>query len=154
MKTKYWLYVFIWLLILIVLSSDFFSYFATRKITKGIFLLVNPDMHIRTILKFHEFIRKALHVINYAILSWLLLCAFVKSFAPIPKWTTKIAILCVLICIFFSVTDEWRQSFTNMRTSRLLDIYLDTGGAVLTQLVCFLIFTSKNRSKHPQIQAQ
>jgi VanZ family protein len=154
MKSKYWLYVFVWLLILIILSSDFFSYFATRKIIKSLFLFFNPDVHIRTILKFHEFSRKALHIMNYAFLSWLLLCAYAKSFAPIPKWTTKIAILCVLICVCFSVADEWRQSFTSMRTSRLLDICLDTGGAVLTQILCFLIFTFKNKSKNSQTLAQ
>lgn len=140
MKSKYWFYVLVWLVILIVLSSDYFSYVSTRKLIKSLMLFFNPDVGIRTILKVHEFLRKALHVFNYAILSWLLLCAFLKTFKPIPKWTWKTALICVGICICLSATDEWRQSFSSMRTSRVLDIYLDTSGAVLAQVIALIAF--------------
>lgn len=137
---RYWFYVFVWILILAILSSDYFSYYATRKIAKAIFEFFNPDVQIRTILKFHEIIRKALHVINFAVLSWLLLCAIVQSLNPISKWTIKAGLFCILICILYSITDEWRQSFTVFRTSSLRDIYLDTSGAILTQLGCWIAF--------------
>ena len=149
MKTKYWLYVFVWLLILLVLSSDSFSYHATRKIIKGLFEFFNPEVHIRTVLKFHEFLRKTLHVVNYAILSWLILCAWARSFKPISKWTPTVSLGIIFFCMLYSASDEWRQSFSDVRTSRVLDVFLDTGGAILTQLICWFIYSFK---KPPQIE--
>lgn len=147
MKSKYWLYVVVWLLILMVLSSDSFSYHATRKLTKGLFEFFNPDVQLRTILKFHEFLRKALHVINYATLSWILICAFVKSFNPVPLWKFRWSAFSILICVIFSISDEWRQSFSPYRTSRLLDVYLDSSGACLTQVVIYILYRLDIRKK-------
>ncbi len=139
MNKKYTLYVLLWLVIMIILSSDSFSYGATRKIIKSLFLYFDPNVSIRTILKFHEFVRKALHVINFAILSWLILCAWLQSARPISKWTAKVGIACVAICILYSISEEWRQSFSHVRTPRVLDIFLDAGGAILTQGICFVL---------------
>jgi VanZ family protein len=154
MKTKYWLYVFVWVLILAILSSDSFSYLATRRVTIGIIHFFDSGASLHSILKFHEIMRKVLHVVNYAALSWLLLCAFVNSFQPTSKWTRKIALLCILCCLFYSVVDEWRQSFSHVRTSRLFDVYLDTGGAILTQLICLLFYTGQKRQRAAQTHAQ
>lgn len=150
MRTKYWLYVVVWLLILLVLSSDSFSYHATRNLTKGLFEFFNPDVQLRTILKFHEILRKALHVINYAILSWLLLCAWARSFNPIPRWTATVAMGIIFFCMIYSASDEWRQSFSSVRTSRVLDVFLDTGGAILTQLICFVVYRVQKSNLQPQ----
>jgi VanZ family protein len=143
MRSKYWLYVVVWLLILLVLSSDSFSYNATRKITKGLFEFFNPNVQLRTILTFHEFLRKTLHVLNYAFLSWLLLCAWARSFHPISKWRGTVAMGIIFFCAIYSASDEWRQSFSNVRTSRVLDVFLDTGGAILTQLICWIVYQVK-----------
>ncbi len=145
MKTKYTLYVFLWLLIMVVLASDSFSYYATRKIVKGLFLYADPNISIRTILKFHEFIRKSCHVLNFAVLSWLILCAWAQNVKPLFKWTPKAAFFIVLICLMYSISEEWRQSFTQYRTPRILDIFLDLGGATITQLICWLIVRVKQR---------
>lgn len=132
-------YVLIWLIILSVLSSDFFSYYATRKLVKDIMLYFDPEVSIRTILKTHSFLRKALHVVNYAILSYFILCAVTKSTRPLLKWTTAYGLLAFLCCVIISLVDELRQSLSAIRTPMLFDVFLDSSGAFLTQLMCMII---------------
>ncbi len=147
MKTKFWLYVAIWILILVIFSSDFFSYFATRRLMFTVLPALDPDITKRTVLKIHEFARKGFHVINYSILSWLLLCAWTKSFRPISKWTPRFAMLVLACCLMFSMADELRQSFSDVRTPRILDIFLDMTGATLIQLFCWLMVKFKQPSQ-------
>lgn len=49
----------------------------------------------------------------------------------------------IFFCAIYSASDEWRQSFSNVRTSRVLDVFLDTGGAILTQLICWIVYQVK-----------
>ena len=137
---------------MVILSSDSFSYYATRKDIKFLFFFFNPNVSMRTVLKFHEFLRKGLHVFNFAVLSWFVLCAKVRTFKPISKWTGRIALMCILYCVLYSVFEEWRQSLSLTRTPRLLDIFLDTGGAIAAQMICGFVwwFTRRNdASRNP-----
>lgn len=131
-------YVVIWVVVLCVFSSDFFSYYATRKLVKDIMLYFDPDATIHTILKVHSYLRKSLHVINYAILSWLILCAVAKTLSPLSAWKTSFGLLVFLICVIISLVDELRQSFSVTRTPMLFDVFLDSSGAFMTQIFCMI----------------
>jgi VanZ family protein len=137
MRKKLVLYTLIWLLIMLILSSDMFSYYATRKLVKGLALSMDPHIPVRAILNFHKMLRKFLHVFNYAVLSWLILCVWVRSFRPISLWKPRIGFFCIFLCLIVSVADEWRQSFSQVRTPLFSDVGLDVLGAFLLQLGCY-----------------
>ncbi len=147
---KQWFYLLIWLCILFILSSDFFSYSATRKLVKDALMFFDPEISIRTVLRIHAFLRKALHVVNYAVLSWFFLCAWTHTFRPISKWTGKIGLLSFLCCVLFSLSDEWRQSLSPIRTPTLFDIVLDASGALLVQLYFMIRVHIRLKKQHLQ----
>lgn len=79
---------------------------------------------------------KTLHVINYAILTTLLIRSFKK------KSTITINHLkrAIIIAILYGISDEFHQLFVPGRTSRFRDVIIDGVGV---SLVCILAIYSK-----------
>ena len=67
-----------------------------------------------------EFFSKATHVIEYAILGWLIQRARGDKNAWWQSW---------LIALVYAATDEFHQSFTPGRTPRVTDVMIDAVGA-------------------------
>jgi len=67
-----------------------------------------------------EFLGKVAHVAEYAILGWLIQRARGDKRAWWQSW---------LIAVVYAATDEFHQSFTPGRTSRVTDVMIDTIGA-------------------------
>lgn len=70
-------------------------------------------------------LKKSAHVIEYAILYFLLFRAF----------GYKHKLLVLFICIFYALSDEFHQSFVPGRTSKLSDVGFDTVGMLLSRLI-------------------
>ncbi|HWA52076.1 MAG TPA: VanZ family protein [Patescibacteria group bacterium] len=74
---------------------------------------------------------KTAHVIEYAILAVLLFRALRQEKINV----TEAVIYAILIAGFYGFTDEFHQSFTAHRTTRLRDVFIDTIGATAGVLI-------------------
>ncbi|HEX5483626.1 MAG TPA: VanZ family protein [Terriglobia bacterium] len=84
----------------------------------------------------HLIVRKGAHFTEYGILS-LLLYASISSLKRF-EWQPRVALLCVLIAAFYSLTDEFHQTFVPDRGPSLEDCAVDVSGAVIAMLLVYL----------------
>jgi|SRR3989344_3626004 len=70
-------------------------------------------------------LKKTAHVIEYAILFFLVLRAF-----RYQHW-----FVALIICIIYALSDEFHQSFVIGRTAKLSDVGFDTVGMLLSRLI-------------------
>jgi VanZ family protein len=82
-----------------------------------------------------------LHVVEYAILGFLLVRALGLSFAPISRWS--LFILVTLLGTFYGFSDEWHQSFVPGRTPSIHDLLADAVGTMIGSALR-LLKTRKN----------
>lgn len=131
---KYWLPLFVWLVLMFVGSTDLFSAEHTSRFIVPMLLWLKPGMSPLTIRAIMFGIRKCAHVCEYAVLALLLWRALRSS----PRLHNKLATLFVLVvlgCAAFAAGDEFHQSFVKSRTPSVRDVFLDISGAVLGLLV-------------------
>jgi VanZ family protein len=76
-------------------------------------------------------VRKAAHVTEYAVLSWLLARAFLRPGTPWGRWQLKVALLAWLIASLYAASDELHQAFVPNRQGRWSDVCLDSFGAAV-----------------------
>jgi VanZ family protein len=85
----------------------------------------------------HQLIRKLAHVGEYAVFSTLI---YGSSARPQPfAWRPRRAMGCFLIAAFYSLTDEFHQSFVPGRTAALGDCGIDSLGGTLGMLNYYLV---------------
>ncbi|MDI4650338.1 VanZ family protein [Cohnella hashimotonis] len=96
--------------------------------------------------RFVEFLfRKSAHLFMYfmlGLLAHLLLVPWIRSLA------LRVTGALVVVALFASL-DEWNQSFTGGRTPTPLDVMVDISGAVIGQIVLFVIIMIYRRMKRP-----
>ena len=112
------------------LSTDLFSGPQTSRVIGPFLKWFVPDVSDETIRDIQLVIRKAAHVLEYAILSILSCRALAKHITPRPlPW----AVLgqAVLIASAYAVLDEWHQSWTAERFGSPLDVAIDSVGATV-----------------------
>ena len=78
---------------------------------------------------------KVIHIAAYFIMGGLAW----RSFLPLSKTRTKTALLCLVFCALYGLSDEWHQSFVPGRYCDLLDWYADMTGSVIAILVFYAI---------------
>ncbi|MBQ8892271.1 MAG: VanZ family protein [Bacilli bacterium] len=78
-------------------------------------------------------LRKCMHALVYFILSLLLLNALHLSRFK----NYKLYLICVIVCIIYSLFDEYHQTFVNGRTGQLLDALIDTLGSIIGLIVYY-----------------
>lgn len=108
------------------------------------------DITPSVIKNYHFPIRKLAHFGIYMLLGFCMINAFNKSF-KLKKWL--IILLSIVASGLYAVSDEIHQNFTAGRGPGLVDVLIDTGGAVvgisLFILFIFLynkIFNKKSRA--------
>ncbi|MBD3282071.1 MAG: VanZ family protein [Candidatus Portnoybacteria bacterium] len=111
---KYWLPIIIWMGIIFYLSS-----------IPGLQSGLDNDF----------ILRKIAHIMEYAILTFLLLRAFNAK-------TTKKILITALISIAYAASDEYHQSFVLNRHGSLIDVGIDSIGVFLTSIMWYI----KNRN--------
>lgn len=85
---------------------------------------------------------KVAHLIEYAILGFLVLWAYLKtrSEKQMILW-----LWAILWCMLFGLSDEWHQSFVPGREVSILDWIADAIGSMLGASFCLVI--NQNRKK-------
>ena len=131
---KYWLPLLAWMAIIFAASSDAMSSEHTSRFLVPFLLWLKPGISPETIWWIQFFIRKAAHLIEYAILAMLLGRALYHRTnlqTRLPHLFASVWLAATLI----SAGDEFRQSFVPSREATWRDVLIDSGGAVLGLLI-------------------
>ncbi|HEX4668122.1 MAG TPA: VanZ family protein [Chthoniobacterales bacterium] len=129
---KAWLPVFLWMALMFVGSTDLMSAEHTSRFLAPFLRWLDPHISRATIAEIHLALRKAAHVMEYAILTGLLcraLRGMINGFWP----RAAVAFLPAMI---FAAADEFHQRFVPSRNGSIYDVLVDYGGAVLGILIC------------------
>jgi VanZ family protein len=145
---KTWIAAILWLIVIAIESSALLSAPYTSRILFPIlhYLFGVDWAHFQ---HWHFYIRKAGHVLGYAILSVLLFRAWRASLPGLQnlKWSWRWTILAMLGTVFVASLDEWHQSYLPSRTGRWQDVVIDTLGGISAQMVLFLLAKRAGRSR-------
>jgi VanZ family protein len=125
-------------------STDLMSAEHTSRIIAPFLRWLRPDISLEAIAQVQFIVRKAAHLIEYAILAMLLWRAIIRG----TNVERKIAILFVnvwLVATLVAALDEYHQSFVPSRGAAWSDVLIDSGGAVFGLLISLSF--SRRRSK-------
>ena len=136
---KAWIAAILWLIVIAIESSAALSAHNTSRILYPVlhFLFGMDQFRFQY---WHFYIRKAGHVVGYAILSILLFRAW-RATLPVvndAKWTFRWGTIAVLGTALVASLDEWHQSFLPSRTGRVEDVILDTCAGLGAQILIFI----------------
>ena len=130
---KYWLPVFLWMVFIFWMSTGTFSSQNTSFLIEPVLRFLSPEILPQQIDLINTLIRKAGHVIEYFILSILLLRAFRGDSKE--SWNWRWASLSIILVVLYAAGDEFHQSFVPVRTASVVDVAIDTAGGILAQLI-------------------
>ncbi len=120
-KLKYWLPSLIWMLIIYSFSAQ-------------------PSLRASAVAWQDFYIRKAAHIGEYFILSFLYYYALTKS-AQISR--ARRLVFTIFLAVIYAITDEFHQSFVFDRTGKIIDVFIDSFGVLLASASIFF------RKNHP-----
>jgi VanZ family protein len=150
-----WIAVILWMFLIFVLSaqpaprSNGLSQKVTEVIIEKVGLLVPLDIKTSTttdlIKRFNHIVRKCAHVSEYFVLGALVMNAMKTS--KVLKF--KALIFSVLICILYAISDELHQLFVPGRGAQVMDVLIDSAGAIAGIGCIFLI---KRRNSTPYVE--
>jgi VanZ family protein len=122
-----------WALAIFLFSTSFFSASHTREFIIPILHFLFPSDSMARLEHLHLVIRKFGHIAEYFVLCILIFRALRRDHSG---WAWKWALCALLIAALYGCTDEFHQIFVPGRTPAILDVVIDTCGAILAQ--CFL----------------
>ena len=76
-------------------------------------------------------IRKSAHFLEYFILAILVYLMFKEYNIP------KIYLFTVLFCLMYAISDEIHQLFIDKRSGQVIDVCIDTLGAILSTIIMY-----------------
>jgi VanZ family protein len=136
---KAWLPVVLWMTLMFFGSTDLMSAEHTSRFLTPFLRWLDRDISPAAIAQAHLLLRKAAHVIEYAILSGLLFRAL-RGLIGGFWWRAAVALLPTLI---FAAADEYHQSFVPSRTASLGDVFVDYSGAIAGIVICRVIHLAR-----------
>ena len=111
LKVKKWFFVFIWAGFIFFLSHQ-------------------PDLKSDLPGNWDFLLRKIAHILEYAILTFLL----IKALSEHQLTNRRILILAISLAILYAISDEYHQSFILGREGTLRDVVIDSIGVFLAGL--------------------
>ena len=128
---RYWVPVLLWMALIFSASGDTKSSHKSSRLIGPFVKFFVPDISEERLEQIVFGVRKAAHLTEYAVLSWLLARAFLRPGTPWGRWDRKAALLAWLIASLYAASDELHQSFVPNRTARWADVGLDSFGAAV-----------------------
>src|SRR5215210_3128477 len=116
---KYWLPVLVMIGAMYYFSTDVLSDGNTHSIVEDFLGWLGLPVSQRTAHRLNYVVRKAAHLIEYALLAGLLFRAF-RSDSP-ARWRFRWAVFSFLTCALWALADEFHQSFTADRSGSIRD---------------------------------
>jgi VanZ family protein len=128
---KYWLPVLVWMLVIFSASGDARSFQHSSRLIGPLVRWLFPQLPEETVGAIVFAVRKAAHVTEYAILAILFWRALRRPVSGDARpWSWREGGLVVLLAALYAASDEFHQRFVPSRDSSLLDVLIDTGGAL------------------------
>jgi VanZ family protein len=140
----YWLPPLLWITVIFWLSTDTFSAEHTEGLLRGALQGPVSRLPYAPLGLIHFAVRKAAHLIEYAILTMLLLRAVHANATDLWHWRWASAVW--LLVAAHAMFDEYHQSFTQYRTASIWDSLLDMAGGLVALL---LVWRSKYQPALP-----
>jgi len=135
---KYWLPVTMMLGLMYYLSTDLFSGANTLHCMDLVLHLLHRHPQGNGVSDANHLMRKAAHMLEYAMLVTLLFRAF-RADSPL-KWKVNWAVYSLLLSISWAFVDELvHQAHTRSRSGSIWDVVLDAGGALGALLVLAML---------------
>ncbi|KKI89712.1 hypothetical protein WQ54_25530 [Bacillus sp. SA1-12] len=104
----------------------------------------NPaDAIVKTPFSFDALLKESLHLIEFAILYWLIAFAFMAH----HKWSERASIAAAVIAILYGLTDEIHQSFVPSRSATLIDLVKDAIGVTVSYLIAKKKYFSEQKKR-------
>ena len=134
---KNWLPVFAWASLIFFFSTDQFSSSHTAPVVETIAFWVFPEISSDTVEIIHEVVRKLGHWSEYFILAVLFLRALQnRTSTKSGSWHATATLVFVFL---YAASDEFHQLFVPSREASVMDVGIDTSGAVLALLFLWAI---------------
>ncbi len=129
---KYWLPVLIWMIVIFSASSDRASFQRSSRILAPLIRWLCPSLPEEKVSEWVTVGRKCAHVGEYAVLA-LLCCRALRGSYGVEKsaWDWRLARAALLIVVLYAAADEFHQSFVPSRQASVVDVLIDSSGAVL-----------------------
>lgn len=96
----------------------------------------------------HLLVRKLAHMTEYAILCGLILNL---EYQITNKVKFKQVVIAILGSFLYACTDEWHQTFISGRSGNILDVGIDTLGAIIAMVVLFAIMQIRKINKSSKL---
>ena len=133
MRPRYWLPPALWSCLILLASSDLFSSAHSGAWLKTLIpTFLGHAVSSEQFEAIHFFVRKSAHLIEYAILGALLFRAVREERR---EWRVQWSVAAVLIAAVVASADEWYQTLIPSRTGAVSDVFLDTAGAAVAQIL-------------------
>jgi VanZ family protein len=118
----------IWMAVIFLFSSDYFSSANTTPLFAPILSRLFPDASAARIEQIIELTRKLGHYGEYFILAILLMRALnAEHWGRLAK---RRLIWCIALATLYAASDEWHQAFVPSRTASPVDVMIDSFGAI------------------------
>lgn len=88
-----------------------------------------PSLHVETFAWGDFILRKSAHITEYAVLA-ILTCRVFSH-----KKTGRYLLASFCLAVLYAMSDEWHQTFVIGRTGALLDVAIDSFGAMLGLII-------------------
>jgi len=138
-----WLCTALWIAVIHALAGDQFSADDSSRIIGPLLRWLLRDASPEWIAATHVAVRRAAHVVEYAILALLALRALRLSFDRSTAWLAAATLAVVMVV---AATDESRQAASAKRTGALSDVTLDISGGVAALVLARAVQRSRGLS--------
>jgi len=129
---KHWIPAIITAMLISVFSTHYFTSEHIARVIYPVLKWFFPSATHRTLHLMHFGIRKLAHVIEFGVFS---ITVFRGVRGPRSGWKLNWAVWTLLIAVAYAGLDEWHQSFVPLREPRVRDVFIDSFGALLAQVV-------------------
>lgn len=128
-RVRLWGPVIVWAAVILVFSSSDFSSAQTQSWFASILALLFPGIEPGSLQTMHAILRKAAHVIEYAIFG-ALGCRAVRGSSPAAT-PSRSFFGAVALAVLLAAVDETHQMLLFERTGSVRDVAIDLAGAVI-----------------------
>ena len=122
-----------------IFSKKFLIFWLPAIVWMGVIFTFSSIPDLKTDLKEDFILRKIAHILEYAILTFLLIRGLRQEKLNIRK----IIIFSLIFAVFYALTDEYHQTFILGRQGTLRDVGIDSIGILLVSLVWYYKIRNK-----------
>lgn len=138
-----WWPAIVWIGLITFESTDYMSSQNTSSMLYDVLTRLFGRINLSEFFYWHHLMRKAGHVIGYAMLGLLLLRALWMTFAHRPKWLRLLPVFAWLGTALVAAIDEWHQSYIPSRTGTSWDVLLDSAAGLAALALAYVALRKK-----------